>query len=130
METWRFTNFGTTANSGSTADAANPDADPWTNDKEYILGTNPSIPDHGPLLAAARVDSNITLTFLARQATGAGYTGLSRYYDVETTPDPANASSWTGVPGYLNIVGENQIVTVTQPLAGGPRFYRLKVRLP
>ena len=130
METWRFTNFGTTANSGTTADAANPDADPWTNDNEYILGTNPSTADHGPLLAAARVNNDITLTFLARQATGAGYTGLSRYYDVETTPDPANASSWTGVPGYLNIVGENQLVTVTQPLAGGPRFYRLKVRLP
>ena len=84
------------------------------------------------LLTASRTASNLILTFTAAQAGGTGYTGytgLARYYDVETTTNLANAASWTGVSGYTNIVGANQLVTVTQPSAGGPRFYRLKVRV-
>jgi len=129
LETWRFANFGTTANTGNSADTADPDGDGWTNAEEYVLGSNPMSADGSSPLTAARTASNLTLTFTAAQATGSGYAGVTRFYDVETTTDLANAASWTGVSGYTNITGANQSVTVTQPLTGGPRVYRLKVRL-
>ena len=129
METWRFANFGTTANTGTSADTANPDGDAWTNADEYVLGTNPMSANSSSPLTASRTASDLTITFTANAATGTGYTGLTRYYDVETTTNLANAASWTGVSGYTNIAGANQTVTVIQPLTGGPRFFRLKVRV-
>ena len=129
METWRFANFGTTAAAGLTADAANPDGDAWTNAEEYVLGTSPTAASPGSLLTAAPAGPNVSLTFFANQAAGPGYAGLTRFYDVETTSDLTNAASWTGLPGYTNIVSANQTVIVTQPRTPTPRFYRLKVRV-
>ena len=129
LETWRFAYFNTTASTGNAADGANPDADTWSNVEEYVLGSSPTAANPGALLTAARVGANVTLTFLASQATGPGYTGLTRFYDLETTSDLTNAASWTGLAGFTGIVGANQPVTVTQPLSSAPRFYRLKVRV-
>jgi len=52
-ETWRFDRFGTTANSGSAADGANPDGDAWSNAAEYVLGTDPLTPNAGLTLDSA-----------------------------------------------------------------------------
>lgn len=41
-EQWRLTWFGTTANTGNAADSADPDADGFTNAREYTLGTDPT----------------------------------------------------------------------------------------
>ena len=41
LENWRFTNFGTTANSGNAADCADPDGDGLTNAQEFAAGTDP-----------------------------------------------------------------------------------------
>ncbi len=40
-ETWRFANFGTTANTGSSADTFDADGDGSTNQDEFAAGTNP-----------------------------------------------------------------------------------------
>ena len=83
QETWRFTHFGTTANTGSPADSGDPDGDSWTNGQEFILGTNPNASNAAALIITP-AGSDVTLTFLARQATGPGYDGLTRFYDVQT----------------------------------------------
>lgn len=127
--TWRIANFGTTANTGTAADTANPDGDPWTNAQEYVLGTDPNTANPSPLMTATNAGNNITLSFIAKLATGTGYTGLTRLYDVETTTNLANPTSWTGLPDYTNILGNNQTITVTQPISGSTCFYRLKVRV-
>ena len=129
QEAWRFANFGTTANAGSAADLANADGDEWTNEQEYLLGGNPRVPDSAQVLTASNSGSSIVLSFAARQATGPGYTGLSRYYDLETATSPAGTASWTPVTGYTNILGLGQTVTATQSLSAGPHFFRLKVHL-
>jgi glucuronoarabinoxylan endo-1,4-beta-xylanase len=129
MATWRFANFNTTANTGNAADTADWDSDGWTNAQEYVFGTSPTSPNNGPILSPSTAGGNFTFSFTANQASGPGYSGLRRYFDVETTNDPANAMSWSGVPGYTNIVGVNQSVTLIQPLTGGPRFYRLNVNI-
>lgn len=104
------------------------DGDGLTDASEFVLGTNPGARTTA-LLSTATVGANITLTFTAAAATGTGYSGLTRIYDVETTTNLANPASWSPLAGYANITGANQTVVVTQPLSGGPRFYRLKVRL-
>jgi hypothetical protein len=129
QETWRFAKFGTAANTGTSADTANPDGDAWTNANEYVLGSNPTIPNNAAILAVARSGTSVTFTFTAVQATGTGYAGLTRFYDVETTTNLSNSASWTGLSGYTNITGANQTVTINQPASASPHFYRLKVRL-
>ena len=42
IESWRQTNFGTTANTGNAANTADPDGDGQSNLLEYALGTNPN----------------------------------------------------------------------------------------
>jgi len=126
---WRQQKFGTPANSGIAADTANPDGDAWTNIEEYILGTNPLAIDNSSLLHISPSGSNIVLTFTAIQASGVGYDGHTRFYDLESTTNLVNPSSWTGLPGYASIIGANQTVTVTLPQSAESRFYRLAVWL-
>lgn len=130
FQQWQAANFGVNWNNASIAGStANPDRDAWTNAQEYVLGFNPQSNETSAPLVAANAGGNVTLTFLAKQAAGLGYTSLTRFYDLEMTTDIANAASWTGLAGQTNIVGANQTVIVTQPLGGLPRFFRLKVRL-
>ena len=126
---WRQLYFSTTANTGTAADAADPDGDGLTNVQEYIFGTLPTTPNTGALLGASSSGTNIVLTFIAKQSSGTGYTGLTRHYAVETTTDLTNAASWTPVAGYTDIIGNNQTVTVTLPISGSKGFYRLKAWL-
>jgi hypothetical protein len=129
LQTWRQQHFATAANSGNAADTFDPDSDGWTNAQEYTLGLTPTSNDGASLITTSQTSGIISLTFTAKQATGAGYSGLTRRYDVETTTDLANSASWIALPGYTNILATGQIVTVTQPIGPQPRFYRLKVRV-
>jgi hypothetical protein len=128
QETWRFDRFGTTASAGMAADSANPDGDPWTNTQEYALGTDPLSPNTGPQLGLVSLTNGLRISFTTQQASGTGYSGLTRYYDVESSATLA-ATQWSGVPGLTNLVGNNGTVTVTVPFDGAKRFYRLKARL-
>ena len=129
IETWRFANFGSTAATGSLADLANSDGDAWTNYQEYLLGTNPNSQDSAALLRMVTVGSQITLSFDAIPATGPGYTGLTRVYEVESTGTIADPASWTTLSTFTTSSGPGQVVTVTDTLGAGPRFYRLRVHL-
>ena len=129
METWRFANFGSTASTITSSDAANPDGDAWTNIQEYVLGTNPTVSGDTALLSVTASGANVTLSFVARQAMGPGYAGITRFYDLESTSDLTNPTSWAGVPGSMNIAGSEQMVTVVRPAGEAPKFYRLKVSL-
>jgi hypothetical protein len=72
-----------------------------------------------------------TLTFTAREATtSAGYSGLARYYNLESTTNLADASSWASLPGYSNILGTNQTVTFSTNVSLTTKwFYRLRAWL-
>jgi hypothetical protein len=129
QETWRFDRFGTTASTGVAADGANPDGDAWDNAQEYVLGTDPWLASPGLRFESAEVvGSGLRLTFQSLAASGVGYAGLSRLYDVETTA-ALPATFWSGLPGLTNLVGINGAVTVTVPFDAPQQFYRLKVRL-
>ncbi len=129
IDTWRLANLGTASNSGDAADNSDHDGDGLTNAQEYVLGTDPKTATSTPLAITAGGAGTTTLTFTAALATGPGYTGLTRIYDVQTTTDLANPSSWQPVSGYTGIVGNNQVITITQPMDVPLRFYRLSIRL-
>jgi hypothetical protein len=97
----------------------------------YTFGVDPSMPSRTPLLNISNVGSNsVTLSFLARAAgSGAGYAGLTRYYNLESTTNLTN-SSWVPLAGYSNIQASNQMVSVSKNTSGASRlFYRLKAWL-
>ncbi len=129
QEAWRFDRFGTTANSGAAADGANPDGDDWDNAQEYVLGTDPWTLSPGLTVDSATVTGGcLRVTFYTRQASGVGYAGLSRRYDVESAAALSD-SPWFSVAGLTGLVGSNRTVTVNVPFDGPRRFYQLKVRL-
>jgi hypothetical protein len=128
QETWRFDRFGTTASVGVAADDANPDGDPWNNAQEYVFGSDPQAPNTEPRLSLVPLANGLRISFPTQQASGTGYTGLTRYYDVESSATLAS-TQWSGVPGLTNLVGNSGTVTVTVPFDGPQRFYRLKVRV-
>jgi hypothetical protein len=126
---WRQFHFETPANSGSAADSEDPDGDGLTNAEEYVMGTVPTQPDAASPLMAASAEGGVTLSFVARQADGAGYAGLTRRYTVESSTSLADPGLWVVLPGYSGIAGGNQTVTLTPPHAGDRSFYRLRITL-
>jgi len=109
-----------------TQDLADTDGDGLTNfDESVILGTDPNVFD-SPLITLAPVAGNasFSLSFLARNASS----GMTRKYDVQSSPD-LSPDSWIAMPGYSNIAGSGQTVTLTLPVVPAQKFYRLCVRL-
>jgi len=113
---------------GLAADTADPDHDGFTNRDEYVFGTDPHVPSTRLLTVSAN-GANLVLSFFARAATGTGYAGLTRKYDVQSTTDLTDPASWTVVAGHSDIVGDDTTVNATLPVDAAKKFYRLKVRL-
>jgi autotransporter-associated beta strand protein len=103
-QTWRFTHFGTTADSGIAADGADPDVDGWTNAQERTAGSDPNDP-------ASQPD---------------GTAGITRYWNATPRSNSWQAASshWNtaplgaGVQGFFNpgddaVFDRNESYTVT-----------------
>jgi len=128
-ESWRQSVFGTTANIGTAADSADPDGDGLTNIQEYTFGTVANTADNAALLSLAPQGNGVAFSFLARAATGVGYSGLTRHYSVESNTDLSNAAGWSAVSGFSDVTGAGQTVSGTPTLTGSKTFFRLKAWL-
>ena len=131
VSSWRQSTYGTSSNSGNASDTASPYGIGLNNLQAYTFGVDPTQPVTVPLLSISNTGSNVlTLSFLARAAgPGPGYSGLTRYYNLEATTNLTNAS-WIPVSGYSNILGSNQIISLSTNASIGPKwFYRLKAWL-
>jgi len=124
---WRQFHFQAPTNSSTAADAADPDGDGMTNAQEYVFGSLPTTPDTPPILSATPVGETVSLRFVARQASGSGYAGFTRYFTVESASNLSSAAAWTALTGYSNIVATGQLVTISRPATTDRGFYRLKV---
>ena len=121
IDIWRAAHF-TSAEitAGLAADGSDADGDGLNNRDEYALGTDPRSFSPQPL-ALTRAGDHFTLGFLARAASGPGYAGLTRIYEVEASSD---LTTWQTF--QANIVGNDQTVTLD---TAAQHFYRLKIRL-
>jgi hypothetical protein len=120
LETWRFENFGTTANVGNAADDADPDHDGSTNVDENAAGTDPNDPaDLFKILTVSKSGSTFTATVSGK--TGRTYT-LQRASSLN--------GPWPGIltTGPLTQDGE---ISLTDPAApSNSAYYRIEVFRP
>jgi len=119
---WRQTNFSTTADTGTAANLADPDADGIINLLEYALGLSPTTPSTTGL-PSAQVAAG-TLSFTYKRAVATGLT-----YAVQTTTDLTNPASWTPTGVTQGTPDVNGNTTATIPYSTGPRYLRLSVTL-
>lgn len=98
-----------------------------TAQQNYIAGTNPNDPASVFEVLLSVNGSQLQVSFQARKAEGAGYEGRSRYYSLESAADLN--SPWQGVPGFTNVLGNNQAVTLSHSATNPPAFYRGRVWL-
>ncbi|MBN1674984.1 MAG: fibronectin type III domain-containing protein [Kiritimatiellae bacterium] len=109
---------------------ADTDGDGASNRDEYIAGTDPLQDTQWLGVNVTLSGSGIDVSFLTIAASGAGYTGMSRYYALEERIG-ADQNTWLAVAGYTRILGDGQTVTCTPTGAPGgtPVFYRVRVWL-
>ena len=127
---WRQSYFGTANNSGNAADGFDANGNGLSNLQDYTLGNDPTRPTVNAPLGVTSANGGFTVQFLAKAAgTDSGYAGLMRYYALEGSTNLTNAS-WSGVPGYTNIVASNQTVTYSTNCTASPSlFFRVRAWL-
>lgn len=130
FSTWRAAKFtaADAANEAVSGPAADPDRDGRTNEQEYVFGTEPMTSGPPPALSITLAGGQPAVSFTAIAVSGAGYTGRTRLYTVETA-DRTDATVWTAVSGFEQIAGQGQSVTAPLSIAGTKKYYRLKVSL-
>ena len=96
--------------------------------QNYIAGTNPNDPNSGFELSVALAGGQKIISFLALRAEGAAYAGKNRYYTLQSSSNLV-AGSWTAVPGFIQVTGNNQAVIYQTAGAATPGFYRATVWL-
>jgi autotransporter-associated beta strand protein len=120
LELWRLANFGTTDNSGTAADSADPDGDGCRNIDEYTVATDPNnTADVFKILTASKTPTTFTVTANGKAA---------HTYVLERTTNLA-AGPWTAIDSASPLV--NETVTLSDsslPAISG--FYRLRVSPP
>jgi hypothetical protein len=119
VENWRLTHFGTTTNSGSAADSADPDGDGWNNAQEFASGTDPNNRSSALKIAQMQTSGGDLVVSFA--------TVSGKAYRVERS-DTLQSGSWTTV--LDDLAGTGGTVQVTDPggAAQPKRFYRIIVR--
>ncbi len=126
LDSWRFTQFGTTSNTGSAADTADWEFDGLSNVLEFAMGTNPKTVTALPA-SAAKVGATIEFTY---QRNKTAMTELTYVVEWSDTLTPL----WSSVGVTEMILSDNgivQSVKATLPIgAAGKRFVRLSVRGP
>lgn len=80
------------------------------------------------LLGIAQTDGAVVIGFPTVNAACAGYEGHQFLYDLEWRTN-LTLGSWQAVPGFTNIIGDNQMKSFTNTAAARAEFYRVKVRV-
>ncbi|MFT5121966.1 MAG: hypothetical protein ACI97B_000591 [Verrucomicrobiales bacterium] len=120
---WEAVNFGGTNELG----LADFDLDGVNNVLEYGAGTDPTDPNSLFALEIENMGAQNRILFQTYSLAGLVFQLQQRVYDLETTTDLM--SSWTPVPGYTGIIGDDQPMIHTTPPGRPPSYYRVKVRI-
>ena len=121
-QSWRYQYFGTTADSGNAADAANPSGDGLSNLLKYALGLDPLVP------AVTTVTEDVSTGYL-RLTVPKNPNATDITYAVQVTSDLTNPAAWTtsGTTVEQNTASLLQVQDNT-PVGSVPqRFIRLLI---
>lgn len=127
IEQWRYTWFGTNANSGTAADTADANGDREVNLLEFATGQNPNA---ATVAATGIVRNGATLEFTYHRANSAMSGGVS--FTAEWS-DTLAANSWSNAGVTEQILSDNgtvQTVKASVAAGTGTRFLRLKISKP
>jgi hypothetical protein len=129
-DSWMWVHFGHATGQASDLSRAQDDADGdgQSNYQEYIAGTDPRDPNdyfHVLTLGDGRVPG---VAFNALSATGYGYSGLSRFYELDSATNLLSPA-WAGVAGLTNLLGAGQVVSMTNAVPTPQQFFRGRVWL-
>ncbi len=124
LETWRFANFGTTANTGNSADLADANNDGEANLLEYATAQNPNAASR-VALAAARTAGAVEITYTKNKSA----TDVTFIVEWSDTLGSDWSTSGVSAPTILSDNGTTQQIKVTVPAGSGVtrRFVHLKV---
>ncbi len=124
LQSWRVSQFGTSANSGTSADTADADSDGVSNLLEYAAGTNPnSSPSSALPVIGVNASNQLTLTFVRARS--------DVTYTVEASSDLTG--SWgtlvtnPGTVGQTVTAADTVVLTTASPAR---RFLRLRIAYP
>jgi len=121
-DAWESLHFGNLSqNAGSL------DSNGQTALQNYVAGTDPNNSNDVFRLAVSMNGGSRTVSFFAVQAQGVGYDGRQRHYALEMSTNLGGG--WTGVPGYTNLLGNQQTRVYQPPNTAPPAFYRGRVWL-
>jgi len=125
-DVWEIARLGGTGQNPN----ADSDGDGQSNLNEWIAGTNPADQNDAFQLVIQDAAGQIEVAYVALRAEGPGYEGVTRRYSLQARTNLA-AGLWSGLSGYTNLVGNNQIVRYQSQVSGTNRvgFYRGTVRL-
>ncbi|MEQ1859136.1 MAG: polysaccharide lyase family 8 super-sandwich domain-containing protein [Chthoniobacteraceae bacterium] len=127
VESWRFTHFGTTANTGEFADTADKDDDGLRNLVEYGTGTDPNSSNDAPCSVTKTAGG---LDFIYTKNKSATDVTLTVVWSDTLLNDWSTAG--VSAPMVLSDDGTTQQIKVTVPVPVGVsrRFARLEVTRP
>ena len=145
VESWRQQYFGTTANSGTAADSADPDGDGYSNLLEFAFGTDPTSNASGPgsITYAAGVITQLGQPAMSVTNTATGvdfkavfgrrqdYLTAGLTYTVQFSADLVTWQSSTATPAVVATADGMDAVTVRYPffLSTGEKaqYFRVQV---
>jgi hypothetical protein len=104
------------------------DNDGVLNLAEYIAGTVPTNAASRLTLRIEQTNGAVRVNFVALSASGAGYEGKSRWYDLESRTNFSD-SAWQGVAGWTNLLGDDGARSAALPALHVTGFYRMRIRL-
>jgi hypothetical protein len=96
--------------------------------QNYVAGNNPNDANSGLKLSVTLSGGQKVISFQALRAEGTAYEGKNRFYTLQSSPSLA-AGSWTDVPGFIKVAGNNQAVIYQTTGAATSGFYRAAVWL-
>ena len=127
QQTWRFTHFGTTTNTGTAADTFDANSDGESNLMEFATGQNPNA---ATVAAPTLVKSGATLEFTYTRSNSALADGVT--FTVEWR-DSLATGAWSSAGVTEQILSNNgtvQTVKATVAAGDGSRFLHLEISRP